>query len=357
MNRMKKINGIIFVSFFLIAVYYAASLYADEIFLKSGKVFEGKIIEQSDSYIKVKLKVVEAKFAKSEVESIKVEDLPKDFFKPDGELSAEGYSVPGDSSYSGKMRLKVSYEKTGNKIKHTSGIIVTAKTNIPEGSQAKVFLKLGDRVIDSKAARVYAGSLYVDFGPYEKIFPPAVYTVSAEFTAGDHAKPETVYSEFRIGSSRDIKESYARMREEAENTLVEIDNRFSELNRVYLANVRYYDRNKWNAWGDEWLSGLDRVDATFRDLKESYVIYLYPVVQDKISVCIKSLKNIYQMYDVQVKSSIRADKKTGSQVIYFTRCKAETDNFYRLLSSMMDDVTKDRVAGLSVAGDILNRAD
>ncbi|MFA5316241.1 MAG: hypothetical protein WC369_02320 [Dehalococcoidales bacterium] len=354
---MKKNNGILFVSFFLITSYYAASLYADVILLKNGKVIEGKIIEQSDSYIKAKLKVVEVKLAKSEVESVEISDLPEGFFGKAKELSVEGYSVPGDSSYSGKMRLKVSYEKTGNKIKHTSDIIVTAKTNIPDDSQVEVFLKLRDCVIDSKAARVYAGRFYVDFGPFEKIFPPAVYAVSAEFTAGDDVKPETAYSEFRIGSDRDVKETYARMRAEAENTLVEINNRFSELNRVYLANIRYYDKNKWNAWGDEWLSGLDKVDATFKDLKESYVIYLYPVVQDKISVCIKSLKNIYQMYDVQVKSSIMADKKTGSQAAYFARCKAETDNFYRLLSSMMDDVTKDRAAGLSVAGDILNRAD
>jgi hypothetical protein len=331
---------------------HAVSLSADLIRLKNGRILEGKIIEQTDSYIKAKLKVVEVKLVKDEVESVETTDLPDDFFGNSEKLTAEGYSVPGDSLYNNRINMRISYERSGGRDKRASNVIVTARTNIPDNSWVKVNLKLGDCVIESKVARVISGKFYVDFGPFEKEFMPAIYTVVAEFSAVGRNKPEMVFSDFKIGSDMEIKEVYGRARNEVESALSEIDSRFSELNRVYLANLKYYDRNKWNAWSDEWLSVLDKIDAAFRGSKEYYVIYPYPIVQNRMPACIKSLKDIYRIYDVQVKASIKADKKIADRAVYFTKCKAETDRFYKLFSSMIDDVTDNRIAKSNVADGI-----
>jgi hypothetical protein len=365
--------GSAFIIFFSVALFYVVPAYPDLIYLKNGRTLEGRITEQTDSCYKVRLKVVEAKLMKDEVEFVEKRDLPENFFESEtAEMSkllgetvsaesvsnpagAEGYSPPGSSAYT--ANFKISHEKGRKGDKPVSNINVEILTNIPKDASARVAFKLKGVVIESRIVRIQPGKLCVSFGPFEKMFLPAVYTITLEFPINEDGRAEMTHSEFKIGSDKDISEAYKRTKAEAENIIAAIDSCSSELDRAYLKNRGSYDKKRWSGWSDKWLCDLERIGGRFDEVDETYVIYLYPVMQVNMPICIQSLKKVYEIYDIQVKNSIRVDKKIPDQTKLFSARKTATDIFYRSFSAIMDDVTGMQTSEQGLSGGILNRAD
>jgi len=53
---------------------------ADDVHLKNGKILVGEVTEETDTYLKIKLKVGEATIKMSDVESVEKKELPAGFF-------------------------------------------------------------------------------------------------------------------------------------------------------------------------------------------------------------------------------------------------------------------------------------
>ena len=156
----------------------SAPAFADVIHLKNGRAVEGEIVEQTDSYVEVRLKTLTAKFDLKDVQSVEKKELPGNFFVSEvstryDKLKAEGYSEMDNSPY--KIMTKATYDKFKDLVE------IEGDIDLPEKATLYVALKKDNNIVDSLQTAVTGNKFAVRFGPF--VNPLA---------AGDY-KVETVY--------------------------------------------------------------------------------------------------------------------------------------------------------------------
>lgn len=355
-SNMIKILGMPFLAALLID---AGASYADLVHLKNGRVLEGEVTEQTDSYLEIKLKVAKAKFPNGEIESVEKKELPEGFFGTEEEkvkpavsqkksargkktAQAEGYSEPEKLIYS--ISMKASYEKENKKDKQEEKIYAKADTNLPEGESVKVNLKRKNFVIESKYVNVKYGGFFATFGPFDKSLMPGIYTVEAEFPPGAEKREGWAVREVGVGSDKDIKAWEERAKSEMTQAIMELQGLSLSLYNNYQLNKERFDKKKWYDWSENWHSQLEVLQRTFNGFSKGYVVYLYPEAQQNILISAQNLKRLYDAYATEVEDSIRVSKQIVDIKEHAEKVNSLIHAYGRSFSSAQKDISSDTLA-------------
>lgn len=313
----------------LMAFFVATSSRADTVVLQNGRTLEGRILEQTDDYVEIKLGSGKMRLGRKDIRSFEIKE------------PAEGYSIVDIGLKPKEIEDEAAAPKpfvTDIKLKaeFTKGKVFVSGTSIyPNNTPLRVYFMQGESVIMVKESRVKRGEFYVAFGPFEKEIMAGNYAVRAEAITGD----EKVYSEpfaITIGTVERVKVDETRAKEYLADVAKEAGGLYEELNKAYENNKASNDELEWRDWSKKWVSKVNAAGKRLEENSGAYLISLHPVSQRRLQFCFHQLPLLLRAYTIDLNSS---GAKPVEQILPVQNTQVLRDSFDRALSETKHDVS------------------
>lgn len=319
---------------------------ADVVYLKDGRAVEGKIIERTSAYLKIKLKVVEAKYEAKDISRVEIAELPKGFFKEDRTpkkattaLRAEGYSKPEASLYG--MNLEARYETLKGK-----GIVTVAGgADLPDNALIYVILKRLGNTITCKQVFLKDRRFCVSTEPFDKKFLAGEYTVEAEFDPRRVMSKKTrrlknarASCSLSIGTPEEMLSDEKRIMADINSNILKLEKLYGDLNEAYEENRKSYDPKTWKKWEESWLPREKALEKAVQNNFNLYVVYLFPESQKNIWNCVQYLGLLHRAYSLELADPENFSKRINDPENYIPEPGSLRDSFTRLLTSAQEDI-------------------
>lgn len=323
---MIKIMGI----FIAVCMVFCAvaSTRADTVVLQNGRTLEGRILEQTDDYIEIKLGSGKMKLGKKDIRSFEIRE------------PAEGYSavdlpdievIPEEAARAPKPAaadIKLKAEFTRGKV------FVSGTSSYPNNTPLRVYFMQGESVVMVKESRVKRGEFYIAFGPFEKEIMAGKYSVRVEAEI-DGSKAYSEPFALVIGSGERIKVDETREKQYLQDTAQEVAGLYEELNKAYDKAKASYDERKWKEWSQGWLERTNAAGSKFNDDSRKYVASVRPVSQRRLQFCFHQLPLLLRAYTIDLNSKGRP----SGQALPMQDAQVLRQSFDRALSETAQDVS------------------
>jgi hypothetical protein len=286
-------------------------LFADEIRLKNGKVFEGEITEEDGNCLIFRMKAGKVKFSLSDVGSIEKKSLPEDFFsKTESVPSPVNPQEDKDKAMPYDLLVRAFYDRQGDAVI----VDVEGDAAFPDGASIELLIARRGVVMASGRTSVFGNKFFMDFKFSKRRLLPSVYTVTAIFIPEKQTEDikKLLLTNFASGTKARTAESrcllYAGGMKEILCTEVEFKGRVcssiskieasrSELCRMYESSKKKFNAKEWNKWANSWalyLRGLQK--------KSDARNVLHPGAEDAVIVAANSLLKLQQYCDLEFKN-------------------------------------------------------
>jgi hypothetical protein len=313
---------------FLVALavfFMTASSRADTVVLQNGRTLEGRIIEQTDDYLEIKLGSGKMRLGRKDIKSFEIKEPAEGYSIVDMPEIKDEAAVP--KPFVTDIKLKAEFTK--------DKVFVSGTSSYPNNTPLRIYFMQGDSMITVKESRVKRGEFYVAFGPFEKEIMAGKYTVLAEAMTG----VEKVYSEpftLTIGTIERVKVDETRAREYLADVAQEAGDLYEELNRAYDNNKVSNDELEWIEWSKKWMSKVNAAGQRFEENSKAYLISLHPVSQRRLQFCFHQLPLLLRAYTIDLNS---AGAKPSEQAFPMQNTEVLKQSFDRALSETKHDVS------------------
>jgi hypothetical protein len=323
---MTKMIGI----FMAVCMVFCAvsSTRADTVVLQNGRVLEGRILEQTDDYIEMKLGSGKMKLGKKDIRSFEIKEPAEGYSTvelPDIEVIPEEAAVQKPAA--ADIKLKAEYTK--------GKVFVSGTSSYPNNTPLRVYFMQGESVVMVKESRVKRGEFYIAFGPFEKEIMAGKYSVRVETNIGG----SKAYSEpfaLVIGSGERVKVDETRERQYLQDKTQEVSELYGELNKAYDNASASYDERKWKEWSQGWLARANAAGMKFNDDSRKYMASVRPVSQRRLQFCFHQLPLLLRAYTIDLNSK---GKRPAGQVLPIQDAQVLRQSFDRALSETVQDVS------------------
>ncbi|MFA5164638.1 MAG: hypothetical protein WC481_03655 [Candidatus Omnitrophota bacterium] len=305
-----------------------ASTRADTVVLQNGRTLEGRILEQTDDYIEIKLGSGKMKLGKKDIKSFEIKEPAEGYSTvelPDIEVMPEEAAVR--KPVAADIKLKAEYTK--------GKVFVSGTSSYPNNTPLRVYFMQGESVVMVKESRVKRGEFYIAFGPFEKEIMAGKYSVRAEATI-DGSKAYSEPFALVIGSGERVKVDETREKQYLQDKAQEVSELYAELNRAYDNAKASYDGRKWKGWSKGWLEKVNSAAAEFNDDSRKYIASVRPVSQRRLQFCFHQLPLLLRAYTIEFNSK---SAKSPGQVLPVQDAQALRQSFDRALSETVQDVS------------------
>jgi hypothetical protein len=311
-------------------------LCADSIYLKSGRVLIGEIIDQNNVYIELRLPVGKTRIDLSEIESIERGKLPPGFLENENVPAAAPEKKPKDESL--EITKKEAIAEKGEQKKGTCSISLNARyleeegkemvdingtTNLPDGALIYIFLKRLDSFISSCEASVKNGQFSLRLGPFDKHLMSGKYSVEGDFisyrqteevslkvrSAFDSRPDDIVHAAIilNVNKGEDPQLSEERAKNEIVSLARELIRLREDLQREYAFSKGHFDLGRWNRWSRGWQSRLKTIEASIRKRSEEDTP-LFPRAQENLKIAVQLLSGLYNANLMELKEPAKFEK-------------------------------------------------
>ncbi len=305
-----------------------SSTRADTVVLQNGRTLEGRILEQTDDYIEIKLGSGKMKLGKKDIKSFEIREPAEGYSTvdlPDIEVIPE--EAAAQKPAAADIKLKAEFTK--------GKVFVSGTSSYPNNTPLRVYFMQGESVVMVKESRVKRGEFYIAFGPFEKEIMAGKYSVRAE-AAIDGSKTYSEPFALVIGSGERVKVDETRERQYLQDKAQEVSGLYEELNKAYDNAKASYDERKWKEWSQGWLERANAAGLRFNDDSRKYVASVRPVSQRRLQFCFHQLPLLLRAYTIDLNSK---GARPSGQVLPMQDAQVLRQSFDRALTETVQDVS------------------
>jgi len=338
---------------------------------------QAEAINQTDTYLEVRTKFGNIKFALNDVQYVEKKELPKNFFegtkrpaapvapakkpavteKPAPVVVEETAKTLGGEDTAAKlaasqpasrdtvnlMSVAAKFEKVGKK----AVIRADGTTTLPDGALIYVFFKRLNEYIVFGECITQKETFDITFGPFDKPLIPGEYSVQAVFM------PEKQSEEFTkalkgkgvnqleasctlcVGNIEEVRESEASAKREILSIISDLENLRAELEEAYRSNRDNFDSQRWQEWSDKWFEKFKKVRIRAQKSDSDVtLVSLYPETRKSMPMSVKYLSDIY----LAVVKDLKNPEKAGKLPETFQGDIRGINEFRNALTRMKEEV-------------------
>lgn len=290
---MKRVLALLFICFF--NLIWCTEVYADIVYLKNGQRLEGKIIEETDNAVKLKIRIGQVTLQRQEIESI--EKI---------ELKAEGYKEVKLPKFN--LNVKAEFKRLFD----GDAILINGTTNLPPKTVLHLTFRTPSQTIAVLKETIEEPTFSTKIGPFDyKRISPGSYIVEVVFSPQWQESERTkeilvgaeeiiAKSDIIVGSPHEIEEKANKRRLELASQIKELECLYDELNCKYAAQKRDFNEPVWNTWSAKWQFQLRTIKSSNEDYHNKTLVVDFPVQESALNEVIYDLNLLWNRYAAEL---------------------------------------------------------
>lgn len=297
-------NFIIVCAFIL---FIQSSAFGDVIYLNNGRNVEGKITEETDKTVTLKVKIGEIVFKREEIKSIEKKELPSDFFGDaggSGTLKKETQVAGLPETQKFRLSIKAEYKR----LLSGDAIVVEGTTDLPPKSVLIFALKKETGTIETRRELIKKSPFSLKLGQSSgKQIVPGSYVVEAIFSPeaqeddGVRKKvkgAQEIKAEYEVtvGSADEAGEIAERRKLELISQIKEAGRIYDEMTREYETQKGSFDKAGWNASVLKWQSKINNTKSSIVNYRARAMSFGVTLEEDALNEVTYSLEMLMNRY-------------------------------------------------------------